>query len=221
MNPALKALDDALKNRPIPSSFDAVKGAPEAERSSVVNENIPNITATDRATILTAWKNAVQDPGLAQGAAPAGESRPFFILFFILFILVVVSPGPLWALRASQARKAAAKRGLFGCALKGIHLTYTGFCLCENLHYISYNPIYFILLNISQFSMLMTSDPTLTSILTELKNTTIDTNTVLKAYLSDKNTVAMSKVKEDQFSVALQAAGIKRVGQIVDYINSC
>ncbi|PRP75207.1 hypothetical protein PROFUN_15849, partial [Planoprotostelium fungivorum] len=71
MNPALKVLDDALKNRPIPSSFDAVKGAPEAERSSVVNENIPNITATDRATILTAWKNAVQDAGPAQGAAPA------------------------------------------------------------------------------------------------------------------------------------------------------
>ncbi|PRP73056.1 hypothetical protein PROFUN_16876, partial [Planoprotostelium fungivorum] len=74
MNPALKILDDALKNRPIPSSFDAVKGAPEAERSSVVNENIPNITATDRATILTAWKNAVQDAGPGQGATPTGSS---------------------------------------------------------------------------------------------------------------------------------------------------
>ncbi|PRP83248.1 hypothetical protein PROFUN_09460 [Planoprotostelium fungivorum] len=72
MNPALKVLDDALKNRPIPSSFDAVKGAPEAERSSVVNENIPNITATDRATILTAWKNAVQGAGPAQGATGPG-----------------------------------------------------------------------------------------------------------------------------------------------------
>lgn len=28
--------------------------------------------------------------------APAGESQPFFFLFFILYILVAVSPGPLW-----------------------------------------------------------------------------------------------------------------------------
>ena len=36
----------------------------------------------------------------AQGAAPAGESRPFLILFFILYILVAVSPGPLWGFTA-------------------------------------------------------------------------------------------------------------------------
>ncbi|PRP80445.1 hypothetical protein PROFUN_11900 [Planoprotostelium fungivorum] len=59
--------------------------------------------------------------------------------------------------------------------------------------------------------VLTVSHPTLISVLTELKTTTIDTNTALKAYLSDKKTVAMSKVKEDQFSEALQAAGIKRV----------
>lgn len=102
-----------------------------------------------------------------------------------------------------------------------IHLIFTEFCLYENLRYNFNYLIYFIPIKYFSYSMLMTPDATLISVLTELKTTTIDTNTVLKAYLSDKNTVAMSKVKEDQFSVALQAAGIKRVSQIVNYINSC
>ncbi|PRP74013.1 hypothetical protein PROFUN_16457 [Planoprotostelium fungivorum] len=115
MNPALKVLDDALKNRPIPSSFDAVKGAPEAERSSVVNENIPNITATDRATILTAWKNAVQD------AAPAKELPP---------------PGLYGALWASQARIGAAERGRIIQIGLGVLLLFVGIIvnICVTLY---------------------------------------------------------------------------------------
>ncbi|PRP75564.1 hypothetical protein PROFUN_15675 [Planoprotostelium fungivorum] len=172
----------AFKNA-LTQPWDKIKTADtKAERTDIIKEVLPQVTALDLRSILSDWESDTPLPAqTAQGAAGSG----------------LHSSSQRVVLAVLRCRKFILHTMNFACVK---------ICV-TNLNYL----IYFIPIQYFSYPMLMTPDPTLISFLTELKTTTIDTNTALKAYLSDKNTVAMSKVKEDQFSEALQAAGIKRV----------